>query len=95
MKNKVILTLITLIVALSSQAATKQVAFGKGTLTWKFVAGNAVRFHYAEGQEEKLPEWLYVAEETAEPAGIEVVVNKDSQQVEVKDRNGRTVFTAT
>ena len=75
--------------------ATQQVAFGNGTLSWKIMAGNAVRFHYAEGAEEQLPEWLYVTDEAAEPDGIEVSVNAEQQTVEVKDRSGQTVFTAT
>ena len=95
MKNKFFIILSALLITLSSQAIAHQVTFGKGILTWKIVAGNAVRFHYAEGKGQPLPEWLYVTDEVAKPDGIEVVVNQERQLVEVKDRNGRTVFSAT
>ena len=95
MKTKILSALTTLFVVLSSQATTQQITFGKGMLTWKIVADNAVRFHYSEGNEQSLPEWLYITDEAVKTNGIEVVVHQDSQLVEVKNRNGQTVFSAT
>ena len=73
--------------------------FGKGRLSLKYVARNAVRIKYAEGDAlpagEELPDWSYVAQE--EVAGSDVSVDVDSrrQQLRVRDKNGRVVFTAT
>lgn len=73
----------------------KTFPFGKGQLTIKTVAPNAVRIQYSEGTTaQDLPEWLYVRQD--EVAGsITVDVDNKRQTVTVKDSKGRNVFVAT
>ena len=68
-------------------------SFAKGTLTVKTVARNAVRIQYAEGENNNLPDWVYVKHEEVN-ADIRVDVDKKRQRVVVKDKKGKTVFTA-
>ena len=70
--------------------------FGKGTLVVKTVARNAVRIQYIENKAaESLPEWLYVKNEEVKSNDISVNVDAAKQLVEVKDKSGKVVFTAT
>ena len=73
------------------------VPFGKGQLTVKYVAKNAVRIQYDEGGAlpEQLPDWSYVKNDEVADHDITVKIDKKRQQVLVKDRQGRVVFTAT
>ena len=73
-----------------------QVPFGKGVLTWKTVATNAVRIQYTEGTvSEPLPEWIYVKTDAVSTDAIKVVVDANRKIVTVTDREGKVVFTAT
>ena len=73
-----------------------QVPFGKGQLTVKKVAGNAVRIIYAEGQAESdLPDWLYVKHDEVKTNNIRVDIDRKRQLLTVKDRKGKPLFTAT
>ena len=73
------------------------VPFGKGQLTVKYVAKNAVRIQYDEGGKlpEELPDWSYVKHDEVANSDISVKIDKKRQLLQVKDRQGRVVFTAT
>ena len=73
-----------------------QEAFGDGQLSVQKVADNAVRIQYTEGDVENgLPDWLYVKHETVADCALKVTVDAKKQQLVIKDRKGKTVFTAT
>ena len=73
-----------------------QEVFGDGQLTVKAVADNAVRIQYTEGNvKSDLPDWLYVKHETVADCALKVTVDAKKQQLVIKDRKGKTVFTAT
>ena len=73
-----------------------QEVFGDGQLTVKAVADNAVRIQYTERNvKSDLPDWLYVKHETVENCALRVAVDAKKQQLVIKDRKGKTVFTAT
>lgn len=82
-----------LLLSVSLQAKT--IPFGKGQLTFKTVAPNAVRIQYTQGETtHDLPDWLYVKHD--EVAGdIKVAVNNQQGVVSIKDKKGKTIFTAT
>ena len=82
-----------LLLSVSLQAKT--IPFGKGQLTFKTVAPNAVRIQYTQGETtHDLPDWLYVKHD--EVAGdIKVYVNNQQGVVSIKDKKGKTIFTAT
>lgn len=82
-----------LLLSVSLQAKT--IPFGKGQLTFKTVAPNAVRIQYTQGETtHDLPDWLYVKHD--EVAGdIKVYVDHQKGMVRVADKKGNTVFTAT
>ena len=73
------------------------VPFGKGQLTVKYVARNAVRIQYDEGGAlpEQLPDWSYVKTDEVSDHDITVKIDNKRQLLQVKDRQGRVVFTAT
>ena len=72
------------------------IAFGKGTLNVKYVAKNAVRIQYSEGQKASdLPDWLYVKHDEVSKPNVQVSVDKAKKLLTVKDKRGRVVFTAT
>jgi alpha-D-xyloside xylohydrolase len=73
----------------------KTFPFGKGQLTIKTIAPNAVRIQYSENvTDQELPDWLYVKQD--EVAGdLSVDVDNKKNTVTVKDKNGRKVFVAT
>ena len=76
--------------------AANTVRFGKGTLTVTYVARNAVRVQYAEGGvKNELPDWVYVSHKEEQHADITVDIDTLRQVLTVKNRAGRTVFTAT
>ncbi|MBO7626148.1 MAG: hypothetical protein J6S93_01170, partial [Paludibacteraceae bacterium] len=69
---------------------------GSGQLTVKYVAKNAVRIQYAEGEaDSSLPDWLYVRHDELKTSDVKVDVDAKRRLVTVKDRSGRIVFTAT
>jgi len=94
MMKKIFLTILTAITCLSASA--QEVPFGKGTIVVKHVANNAVRIQYVENQStEKMPEWLYVKDQEVKKGDISVHVDAEKQCVEVLDKSGKAVFTAT
>lgn len=80
---------------LSASLQAKTIPFGKGQLTFKTVAPNAVRIQYTQGETtHDLPDWMYVKHD--EVAGdIKVYVDHQKGMVRVADKKGNTVFTAT
>ena len=73
-----------------------QEVFGDGQMTIQAVADNAVRIQYTEGDVKSgLPDWLYVKHETVADCALKVTVDAKKQQLVIKDRKGKTVFTAT
>ena len=77
-------------------ALATEYSFGKGKLVVKKLAANAVRIQYMEqAPAEALPEWLYVKDQEVKSNDISVRVDAAKQQVEVLDKSGKVVFTAT
>ena len=93
MKRLLYLALTTL---LAIPAMAGEVSFGKGTLSVRQVARNAVRIQYYEQKTtSKLPDWLYVKNDEVSSRDVTVDVDEARQTVIVKDRQGTPVFTAT
>ena len=66
----------------------------EGQLTVRKVARNAVRIQYTEGSvTNELPDWIYVKQD--EVSQCDLKVDTKGQRLTVKDKNGKTVFTAT
>ena len=93
--KKLLLTALMLIAMQWAWAET--VPFGKGQLTVKYVARNAVRIQYDEGGvlPEQLPDWSYVKDAEVSNHDITVKVDAKRHLLQVKDKQGRVVFTAT
>ena len=93
--KKLLLTALMFIVMQWAWAET--VPFGKGQLTVKYVARNAVRIQYDEDGvlPEQLPDWSYVKDAEVSNHDITVKVDAKRQLLLVKDKQGRVVFTAT
>ena len=87
--------LLALLLGLGAYAETYP--FGQGRLTVTTIARNAVRIQYAKGEvKNDLPDWLYVKhDEVSADVDVNVDVNAKQGRLTVKDRKGRTVFTAT
>ncbi len=84
------LTLFSLVVM------AEQVPFGNGSLVIRKLAANAVRIQYQEKDvTSDLPDWVYVKNDEVQHADVSVSVDRRRQQVCVKDKMGRVVFTAT
>lgn len=80
----------------SLTAKADRVAFGKGRLHVTKIANNAVRIRYTENiEKDTLPDWVYVKHEEVTDAYITVKVNQRKGIVNILDRKGRLVFTAT
>ena len=90
------LFLSALLVVAVHMAWAETVPFGKGQLTVKYVARNAVRIQYDEGGAlpEQLPDWSYVKHDEVARHDIRVEVDKKRQRILVKNKQGRVVFTA-
>ncbi|MDE6013159.1 MAG: glycosyl hydrolase family 31 [Prevotella sp.] len=74
----------------------KDYSFGKGRISTKMVARNAVRISYTEGvTADTLPEWVYVKNTPVVNSVISVSVDRKKGLVCVKDKRGRVVFSAT
>ena len=87
---------IALTTLLSIPAMAGEVSFGKGTLSVRQVARNAVRIQYYEQKPtSELPDWLYVKNDEVSSRDVTVDVDEVRQTVTVKDRQGTPVFTAT
>ena len=71
--------------------------FGQGRLTVRYVARNAVRIQYDEGTSipEQLPDWSYVRHDEVAKSDVSVKIDAKRQLLQVKDKQGRVVFTAT
>ena len=81
---------------LAIPAMAGEVSFGKGTLSVRQVARNAVRIQYYEQKTtSELPDWLYVKNDEVSSRDVTVDVDEARQTVTVKDRQGTPVFTAT
>jgi alpha-D-xyloside xylohydrolase len=85
---------------LAFSAMAESVSFGKGRLTVKRMARNAVRIQYSEDGSAfsslpTLPDWLYVSHDEVQGDEPAVVVDATRQTVSVKDKAGRVVFSAT
>ena len=91
------LLLSTIMLVAMQWAWGETVPFGKGQLTVKYVAKNAVRIQYDEGGKlpEEFPDWSYVKHDEVTNSDISVKIDKKRQLLQVKDRQGRVVFTAT
>ena len=86
---------VLLSVGLAVTAATT-VPFGKGQLTVTPVARNAVRVQYVETPAKSgLPDWIYVRHDEVKDCEVGIDVDKKRQQLTLKDKQGRVVFTAT
>ena len=87
---------IALTTLLAIPAMAGEVSFGKGTLSVRQVARNAVRIQYYEQKPtSELPDWLYVKNDEVSSRDVTVDVDEVRQTVTVKDRQGTPVFTAT
>ena len=85
-----------LVVFCNMQFLLAQQPFGRGEIRVQQVAENAVRIQYTEGeQQEELPDWLYVKHETIKNRNLKVTLDKKHQRLFIKDKSGKTVFTAT
>lgn len=85
-----------LIVCFSVQTVFAQQPFGRGKITIQQVAHNAVRIQYTEGNiQNDLPDWIYVKHETVKSNDLKVTLDKKHQRLFIKDKSGKTVFTAT
>ena len=81
---------------LAIPAMAGEVSFGKGTLSVRQVARNAVRIQYYEQKTtSELPDWLYVKNDEVSSRDVTVDVDEARQTVTIKDRQGTPVFTAT
>ena len=86
-------TLLLLSVSISISA---QAPFGKGSLTVKPLAKNAVRIQYSEGEiKSDLPDWLYVRHDEVKDQDISYSIDAAQQIIKVCNQQGQPVFTAT
>ena len=96
--RKTFLFLIALLCMMVQGTWAETFPFGKGELTVKYVAKNAVRIQYGEDGHslpEKLPDWTYVKNDEVDDCNLRVEVNSKHQLLKIKDKKGRVVFTAT
>lgn len=85
-----------LFVCFSVQTVFAQQPFGRGKITIQQVAHNAVRIQYTEGNiQNDLPDWIYVKHETVKSNDLNVTLDKKHQRLFIKDKSGKTVFSAT
>ena len=94
--KKTILLLTCLLCFMYSVDVLAQIPFGKGMLTIKAVARNAVRIQYQEqpAVNDSLPDWLYVKHDEMLNPDIQTEVDTQRQQVRVMDKTGKNIFTA-
>ena len=73
------------------------VNFGRGRLTVKKLARNAVRIQYDEGAtvSDELPDWLYVKHDEVGKCDVKVDVDAQRQVLTIRNRAGQEVFKAT
>ena len=89
--KKVMMIAVLMAVALG---ATAQTRFGKGWVTVKKVARNAVRIQYSTNREvvDTLPDWVYVKHDEVKDCGVSV--DTKGGTLRVRDAKGRVVLTA-
>ena len=88
--------LYTLLLLSVSISITAQAPFGKGSLTVKPLAKNAVRIQYSEGEiKSDLPDWIYVRHEEVKHQEISYSIDAAQQTIKVCNQQGQPVFTAT
>ena len=88
--------LVSLLLLSVSMTIMAQTPFGKGSLTVKSVAKNAVRIQYSEGAaKNNLPDWLYVKHDEVKNQDISVSIDAAKQTIKVCNQQGQTVFIAT
>ena len=88
--------LYTLLLLSVSISITAQTPFGRGSLTVKPVAKNAVRIQYSEGEiKSDLPDWLYVRHDEVKDQDISYSIDAAQQTIKVCNQQGQPVFTAT
>ena len=79
-----------------SISITAQAPFGKGSLTVKPLAKNAVRIQYSEGEiKSDLPDWIYVRHDEVKHQEISYSIDAAQQTIKVCNQQGQPVFTAT
>ena len=102
MNMKYIVTLLFAL-AVMQWSWAETVPFGKGQLTVKYVARNAVRIQWSadpgegvvDNAKEQLPDWSYVKNDEVAQHDVTVKIDPKRQVVQVNDKQGRVVFTAT
>ena len=88
--------LYTLLLLSVSISITAQAPFGKGSLTVKPLAKNAVRIQYSEGEiKSDLPDWIYVRHDEVKHQEISYSIDAAQQTIKVCNQQGQPVFTAT
>ena len=96
MQAKTMRRFLLLLTIMTVLPCVAQVKFGKGKLTTRMVAKNAVRIEYTEGgRANALPDWIYQHDEEVKGAEISVSINRRKGIVTVSDKAGHIVFTAT
>ena len=90
-------SLLTVCLGLLAVGSFAQQPFGNGRLKVQTVARNAVRVQYVEGRQQTsdLPDWLYVKHGIVQSQNVKVRVDGKRQQIVIRDKGGRAVFTAT
>ena len=87
---------LALLVLLAIPALAGEVPFGKGTLSVRQVARNAVRIQYWEQKTtSELPNWLYVKQDEVSNRDMSVDIDAARQTLCIKNKQSIPVFTAT
>ena len=73
------------------------ITLGRGRLTVRKVARNAVRIQFAESEivNGELPDWIYVKQDEVGKCDVKVDVDVQRQVLTISNRAGQQVFTAT
>ena len=72
-----------------------QTSLGKGQVKVQTVARNAVRVQYQTAEQQSdLPDWLYVKHDEVKNSDVKVKVDAKRQQIVIKNKGGKAVFTA-
>jgi len=96
MKNSIKILLAAVLVMVAGTVVAEDTTFGEGRISTKMLARNAVRISYTEGEAgDTLPDWVYVKDTPVEKSDISVRIDRKRGIVSVKDKQGKTVFTAT
>ena len=96
MKKTIALFFLLLCCVTGVSGQTEETVFGKGRISTKMLARNAVRIRYTRGAvADTLPDWVYVKQTAEKHSDIQVRIDRKRGVVSVCDKQGRTVFTAT